>query len=67
MKTGDPEGLQSSNLCASARLNKGVSLMLAPLFFLCWSISQKKQQENSTNFLLKVAPSGGGVIFNFLS
>ncbi|AST79322.1 hypothetical protein CI104_09635 [Citrobacter farmeri] len=24
MKTGDPKGFQSSNLCASARLNKGL-------------------------------------------
>ncbi|AUV01607.1 hypothetical protein C2U51_11580 [Enterobacteriaceae bacterium ENNIH1] len=26
MKTGDPKGFQSSNLCASARLNKGLPL-----------------------------------------
>ncbi|ECI3834695.1 hypothetical protein DOQ96_10365 [Salmonella enterica subsp. enterica] len=24
LKTGDPKGFQSSNLCASARLNKGL-------------------------------------------
>ncbi|ORH09685.1 hypothetical protein B5Z95_00175 [Salmonella enterica subsp. enterica serovar Newport] len=25
LKTGDPKGFQSSNLCASARLNKGLT------------------------------------------
>ena len=25
LKTGDPKGFQSSNLCASARLKKGVT------------------------------------------
>ncbi|PSY87825.1 hypothetical protein C7B02_27010 [Escherichia coli] len=33
LKTGDPKGFQSSNLCASAKQSRGYQ-MVAPFFFL---------------------------------
>ena len=37
LKTGDPKGFQSSNLCASARLNKGLPSGNPFVFLAGWN------------------------------
>ena len=71
MKTGDPKGFQSSNLCASARLNKGLPKG-SPFVFLALRIQLeyplrifREKRLIFHDFPAKSGASSVGITFTF--